>query len=102
MQSLDRVGGADPSVAVVAQARVRYVDEDADFLASVVLRPAALPVARLARSLIGSPQEGEVLREVMLTTTEVVTTARIRLWNLDARTAVASVWLDAFEPATEG
>lgn len=56
--------------AIRAAADVIEVDDDDDgqFRASVYSIPGRPAVARLARSLRGAHDEGEVLREVMLTT----------------------------------
>lgn len=55
--------------ALRAAADVVEVEEGGGFLASLLVMPEAVPVARLDRSLDGAACEGAVLRAVMLTTT---------------------------------
>jgi hypothetical protein len=59
-----------PILQVVrAAADVAIVDEGHGFLASVLVTPDGIPIARLDRSLEGSRHEGTVLRWTMLRTT---------------------------------
>jgi hypothetical protein len=63
---------ADPLPAIQsvrAAADVTIVDEGNGFLASVLVTPDGLPVARLDRSIEGASYEGTVLRWTMLHTT---------------------------------
>lgn len=57
--------------AIRAGADVVEVDDENGLVASVYLAPGRMAVARLDRSLDGSPDEGRVLREVMYTTTGI-------------------------------
>lgn len=54
--------------AIRAAADVVDVDAGERVLASVLVVPGHIAVARLGRSLEGSPHEGAVLRAIMLTT----------------------------------
>lgn len=55
-----------PMLAVIrATADVIEVDEDAGFCASIWVERGHVAVARLARSLRGTPHEGEALRYTM-------------------------------------
>ena len=67
--------------ALRATADVIDVDGCDNFCASVLVVPGQPAVARLARSLRGSPSEGEVLYQVMLHTTGLYGTGYF-VWRL--------------------
>jgi hypothetical protein len=72
MSLLDLPSASLPAIqALRASADVIEVDEGPGFYASVLVVPGHTAVARLSRSLDGSPHEGAVLRWTMLHATSL-------------------------------
>jgi hypothetical protein len=76
-----------------AEANVRVVPEDPSFCASVRVVPGYTPVARIARALHGSPDEGTVLYEVMMITAGARGPGQ-HLWLRDADGRLVRMMID--------